>query len=105
MSAALIACSMYGDTWLIYAQHLEDQLIEDPEQCFIAQVLLLRVYRRGCVVYKTEKTFIYPMSFEFEDVAVSSQMDGPISDLLETVAEQDNSAVRVTIIIQAEGLS
>ena len=87
MSAALIACSMYGDAWLIYAQHLEDHWSKSTEQCFIAELLLPRVYRRGCVVYKTEKTFIYPMSFEFEDVAVSSQMDGPISDLLETVAE------------------
>ena len=104
MSAALIACSMYGDTWLIYAQHLEDQLIEDPEQCFIAELLLLRVYRRCCTVYITENTFIYPMSFKFEDVAVGSQMDGPISDLLGMVVEWDNLGVRLIIIIQAVGL-
>jgi len=87
MSAAFIACSIYGDTWLMYAQHLEDHWSKGTEQCFITELLLLRVYRRGCVVYKTEKTFIYPMSFKFEDVAVSSQMDVHISDLLEMVAE------------------
>ena len=30
MSAALIAYAIYGDIWHIYAHHLEDHWIEDP---------------------------------------------------------------------------
>lgn len=45
------------------------------------------------------------MSFKFEDCDVlGSQMNDPISDLLETVAEWYNSDVRVIIIIQAVSL-
>jgi len=38
---------------------------------------------------------------KFEEDVVGSQMDGPISDLLRTVVEWDNSGIRVTIISKA----
>jgi len=33
--AALIACAVYGDTWLINAQRLENHWSNGPVQCFV----------------------------------------------------------------------
>ena len=88
---------MNGDIWLIYAQYLLDHWSKNLGQGGAFEFRLLLVYRRDCAVHITGNTSLYPMSSQFEDCTKGRQVDSHISDLLGSLAEWDNSVVRVTI--------
>lgn len=79
---------------------MENHWRKDLGQRCAIESQLLRVNRRDCTARITRNTSVYPNGPKFEEVVVGGQVDGPISDLLGTVAEWENSGVRVAIILQ-----
>lgn len=63
----LIACALYEEYWLMYAQHLEDRMVKEPEQRSATERLLRSVYRRACTVHVYDKTTLYLMWSNFEE--------------------------------------
>jgi len=92
---------MYGDIWQIYAQYLQDHWNKDIGQRDAIKFQLLRINRWDCAVHITVNMSLCPMCSNFDEGTAEDQMVCCTLDLLGTVAEWDNSGVRVTIIIQA----
>ena len=80
---------MYGDIWLIYAQHLDDYSSKYLGQRYAMEFRLLLVYRRDCTVYITGNMSLCLMCSNLEEGAADGQMVFRVLDLLVTVAEWD----------------
>lgn len=63
----LIACALYDDYWLMYAQHLESRLNDEVDNRPAVESLLRSVYRRACTVHVYDKTTLYLMWSTFEE--------------------------------------
>lgn len=63
----LIACALYDEYWLMYAQHLESRLNEEVDNRSSVESLLRSVYRRACTVHVYDKTTLYLMWSTFEE--------------------------------------
>ena len=82
-----IACDMYGDILLVYAQNLEDHWSKDLELRDVIKFRLLLVYRRDCTVHIARNLSLCPMSSNFEEGIADGHMVCVSLDLLGTVAE------------------
>lgn len=63
----LIACALYDEYWLMYAQHLETRWGEEIENRLQIEKRLRSVYRRACTVHVYDKTALYLMWSNFEE--------------------------------------
>lgn len=63
----LIACALYEDYWLMYAQHLESRWTAEPDSRETTERKLRSVYRRACTIHVYDKTALYLMWSVFEE--------------------------------------
>jgi len=100
----LIACALYDDFWLMYAQHLESRWNEETENRPQVEILLRSVYRRACTIHVYDKTTLYLMWSNFEEKTGNLHRAGLILDLLEKVAPKlDSLAVRRVNLARRQG--
>jgi pre-mRNA-processing factor 39 len=63
----LIACALYDEYWLLYAQHLESRWNDELDNRPLIEKQLRSVYRRACTVHVYDKTTLYLMWSNFEE--------------------------------------
>ena len=63
----LIACALYEEYWLMYAQHLESRWNAEENDKKHVELLLRSVYRRACTVHVYDKPSLYLMWSNFEE--------------------------------------
>lgn len=119
----LIACALYDEYWLLYAQHLESRWNEKADQRHDIEKKLRSVYRRACTVHVYDKPNLYLMWSNFEErtckiylfsfgqsyiinflIKGNLHRAGLILDLLEKVAPKlDSLAVRRINLARRQG--
>ncbi|KAI9553562.1 hypothetical protein GHT06_021480 [Daphnia sinensis] len=100
----LIACALYDEYWLMYAQHLESRWNDELDNRPLIEKQLRSVYRRACTVHVYDKTTLYLMWSNFEEKTGHLHRAGLILDLLEKVAPKfDSLAVRRVNLARRQG--
>lgn len=100
----LIACALYDEYWLLYAQHLESRWMEEPDNKIHIEELLRCVYRRACTVHVYDKPTLYLMWATFEEKTGNLDVASMVLDLLEKVAPKlDSLAVRRVNLARRQG--
>lgn len=102
----LIACALYEEYWLSYAQHLETRLADDTEKEHqpLIESLLRSVYQRACTIHVCDKPTLYLMWATFEEKTGDLNKASQVLDLLEKAAPKlDSLAVRRVNLARRQG--